>query len=659
MGQVSQTLNCVRVPSSDVSAPPYELSSLLEDPATRAARDAILARAVPEDVLTIDLIALEAGDAIATAEASLTTGWRRRPHPQVQLVPPVNWENICASDRTWAFRLHAWEPMSEPLTAYGRTGQRRFLDWSLRLALDWVRRYPRYDHASPFAWYDMAVGMRTFRLAYLIDAGIQARRLDPETVLLLVASLRLHLHVLSLEEQFREHSNHGIYQAAGQLAAAMRMPELPEAANSAIQANERMRSLVMNHFDEEGVHREHSPGYHLMVLRSLIRLRSSGLLTDSDVLARLDRSEDAMAWLIAPVGGVPLVGDSDRLGSNLVKDPHFRNPAAEFALSQGRNGTPPEDTFRAFLPAGYFAARDGWFKRAEFERSSYLLQSCGFHSRVHKHADDLSFVWYARGTDLLTDAGRFAYAGRSEIAPELRELGFNYSDPRRIYVESTRAHNCLEIDHTSYQRRRITPYGSALVSAEHDPETGLVITEAKVTHFRTVRHTRYLFHLPGVWTLVLDHAAGGPGAVHDFVQRFHFGPDLELVSTPEGTVRLSIPNSSEQLVGTQVAQATPIEPVRGQDQPEILGFNARYPNALLSNWTTAWEQRGVRSAGFAALFAIVPEEAPFTAAGRLNATARAGQVSWQVGESRYELRWNRVEESVHEYRSSDGAPPGG
>jgi hypothetical protein len=573
----------------------------------------------------------------------------------VKLVPPLDWETVCSDDRTHAFRLHAWEPMSEPLTAYGRTGEVRFLDWSLELAVDWVTQHPSFPDDSKFAWYDMAVGMRAFRLAYLIDAGIQAGRLDRRTAHMFIASLRLHLHVLAMDDQFSEHSNHGIYQAAGQLAAAMRLPHLPEAPEAAAQGRDRVRRLVVHHFDEEGVHREHSPGYHLMVLRSLLRLRSSGLLHAPDVLVKLDRAEDAMAWFVAPVGAVPTVGDTDRLRTDRVKDPHFRNPQARFALTQGRDGEPPAATFRAFMPAGYVAARDGWGKRDAFKSSSYLLQSCGFHSQVHKHADDLSFVWYARGTDLLTDAGRWAYQGRDHVDPALRELGFNYSDPRRIYIESTRAHNCVQIDGGSYPRRRVKPYGSAIVSAEQDPSSGLVVTEAKMTQLRTVRQTRYLFHLPGSWTLVVDHAVGQPDASHDFLQRFHFGPDLVELEEREGVFWLSLPDDSgDELAATQLSAAAAVTPVRGQTEPELLGFNARFGGELLPNWTTGWTFRGVRSAAFAALFAIVPAGAAFTAGGRLNATARAGQVTWRIGEVTHELRWDRVEGESHSYRVTSG-----
>jgi hypothetical protein len=635
------------------AAPDDDVAALLRDPATSTALHSVQRRCATADRPVIEQIAIEARSAVRTADATLTEGWQRRPHPRIKLDLPLDWENACAGDRTWAYRLHAWEPLSEPLTAYSETGEARFLTWSLDLALDWVRQHPRYDPNSPFAWYDMAVGMRAFRLAYLVAAGVQAGLLEPDTTAQLLASLRLHLRVLSLEENFSAHSNHGIYQAAGQLAASTRIPDLPESAAAAEQATGRLRELVSHHFDEEGVHREHSPGYNLMVLRSLLRLRSSGLIHDWNVLGTLDRAEETIAWFIAPVGGVPLVGDTDRLRRNVVDDPHFDHPHARYAVTQGRDGEAPRSNFRAFAGAGYVAARDRWASGAEFERSSYLLQACGFHSRVHKHADDLSFVWYARGTDLLADAGRFGYYGRDDIDPALRELGFNYSDPRRIYVESTRAHNCLEIDGTSYPRRRAKAYGSALQSARLDPTSGLVITEAKVTHPPGVQHTRYLCHLPGAWTLVVDYAAGSPESRHAFVQRFHFGPDLEELVQGDGCFRLPIPNAGEHLVATQFAAARALEPCRGQTEPDLLGFNARYPATLLPNWTIAWEQSDCRSASFAALFVIVPEQAEFHARGRLNATGRAGQVSWDAGRAHHDLRWDWLDGGRHDYVCAD------
>ena len=391
----------------------------------------------------------------------------------------------------------------------------------------------------------------------------------------------------------------------------------------------------------------------MLVLQLLLRLREVGLIDDAAVLERLSRAETALAWFIAPVGGFPPIGDSDRVRSlehrtrrQLVLPPPFTDETLRFAYTEGLEGTPPGTNFRVFEAAGYVVARDRWGTAESFRTASYFLQQCGFHSHVHKHADDLSFVWYAHGTDLLTDAGRFGLLGRTEKKSELQQQGFYYDDPRRVYVESTRAHNTLEVDSRPYARLvvpwgTVVPYGSALRHADCDAGTGVVATEAEVIQFESVRHRRLVFHQPGAWTAVIDTASAEDGETHDLVQRFHFGPDLELVEAGD-RVRLGIPGASDELVAVQVTDAEPLEPVRGQQEPELLGFNARHLGKLLPNWTAAWRRTGVVTGEFAALFALAPADTAVRGRGRVAPGAEEGRITWEVGETGYELRWRRT-----------------
>jgi hypothetical protein len=631
---------------------------LARDPGTLAALDRLYATRPGTPKLPLEHIALERVRADEEAAATLEQGWLRPPHPRVTLAVPVAWDEICAENRSWTYHLHAWEPMSVVLAEHSRTGERRFFDYCLALALDWAAQYPDHDPASPFAWYDMALGMRAFRAAYLIDSAVRLDDVAPEDVAALLGTLRLHLRVLADDAGFRAHSNHGIYQAAGQLAAARRLPELPEATAAAVQASLRLHRLIEHHFGPDGVHREHSPGYHLMVLRTLLRMRSAGLIDRADDVERLDRAQEAMAWFVAPVGTVPTVGDSDRRLSDTAPDPHVTSPVLEFALTKGARGEPPATTFRAFPDGGYVSARDAWAAGDAFSRGSYLLQTCAFHSRVHKHADDLSFVWYAHGHDLLTDAGRYGYIGRTAPDSELAREGFYYSDPTRVYVESTRAHNCLEIDGRSYRRRGAKAYGSALLSASHDPETGLVATEASVAHFGTIRHTRLLFHLPAQWVLLVDHVADqDQDGRHDYVQRLLFGPALEDLAPLADGVRLRVPGSGDALVAISLDEAEPVEPVRGRREPELAGFVSQRPSELLPAWTAGFRRAGVQRATFVTLLALVPAGGSSAVAGsaRVNATARRGQVQWTVGGGgERRLSWDRHEAPLRAAFQQDG-----
>ena len=201
--------------------------------------------------------------------------------------------------------------------------------------------------------------------------------------------------------------------------------------------------------------------------------------------------------------------------------------------------------------------RSGWPDAESFDRASYLAQQAAFHSRTHKQADDLSFIWYDRGAVILIDAGSYGFLGRTESGSDLWNKGFWYSDPKRIYVESTRSHNTVEIDGMSFNRRESPPYGSA-IERWGETEDGLLFVETHALQFETVGHTRLLVLDPGNWLLVYDWLSDEAGAEHDFRQWFHFAPDLT-VETQNGELRVSGRASGRESVRRLAASDSDIQ----------------------------------------------------------------------------------------------------
>lgn len=536
--------------------------------------------------------------AVARADRIIEGGWVWNGLPAVTLAPPIAWDAVCALYRTWAFALHSWDPLVPVLEAFDTTRDTRYLDFALGVALDWAESYPARATESTFAWYDMAVGLRAQRLAYLLEAALWARRLGRAELEALVTSVRLHAHVLH-DEPLAERSNHGLYVAAGQLALAMQLPELPEAQEGAREARQRLERMLLAHFTTEGVHREHSPAYHRAVLGLVDRLLDAGLIGTSALPWKGEAAWAALGWLTTPDGGLAGFGDTDTRpldADDLAKRSermHGANAQADGIAARG---------LRVFPEGGYAVVRHD-----VAGGTSYLAQTCAFHSRIHKHADDLSLVWHDRGAELLVDAGRYGYEGRTPRGSDLRKAGFRYADPGRVYVESTRAHNTVEIDGRSFNRRKELPYGSALRRwAEID---GLYLTEARVRH-RRVRHTRVLAFKPGDWLVVIDRLADRGERPHGFVQRFHFAPELELAD--RAGIGFAVPGADEDLFMAPLLRCRAVEPVRGSE-PELLGWTSRAWRELTPCWTAAYAADDVLAWTFAALLSFgteAPEPLP-------------------------------------------------
>jgi hypothetical protein len=135
--------------------------------------------------------------------------------------------------------------------------------------------------------------------------------------------------------------------------------------------------------------------------------------------------------------------------------------------------------------------------------ASMLFMAASAHTVGHKHADDLTFERYELGTRILLDTGRYGY----------------HKDDVRKFVQSTRAHNTVEIDGEDFATRNADCHGSGLESIART-DFGFVL-RGRVWHAKfVVTHERTLYYRPQEWLVVEDLLSGH--ASHEFTQWFHF-----------------------------------------------------------------------------------------------------------------------------------------
>jgi len=561
-----------------------------------------------------NLTSMPARTAVARAETILASGWSHGgKYPVIDIAGEVPWDDDGPEHRSWNFHIHCLDMIQDLLHAHSESGRQDFLDPALRIAMEWARRHPDPASArgSQFAWYDMAVGLRAQRMAYLLDVVSRDGAAEDGVRSMLETSLELHRAFLADDANIVFHNNHGFYQVAGQLAMGRRFSgRLPGMDEAYHQGLARLRRMLEQQFTREGVHREHSPDYHRMVYDSLAGIIASGLVQDPELLGMAGRIEDSLAWFVLPNGLLLNFGDTDARvmrSSEAEAAERWRRPPMQFVASAGTLGAPPAGPVSVFAESGYWIARSRWQPgTGEEPGDGYLAMAAAFHSRTHKHADDLSFAWYDRGEELLVDAGRYGYLGKTEVGSELWEQGFWYSDPKRLYVESTRAHNTVEIDGRDFPRKGVKPYGSAL--GRHGTATGGVhFCEAEARQFGSIRHARVLAWLPGQWLLVFDWLHDNAGADHHFRQWFHLAPALSLFPSAEGFVTLPRRSAQPLRIESLLPEPRPMRLALGQEQPVLQGHYSPKEKTLIPNYAFGFEVAGAAGTGFATLFCHADE----------------------------------------------------
>jgi SAM-dependent methyltransferase len=382
-----------------------------------------------------------------------------------------------------------------------------------------------------FANYDTAVANRFFRLAYFLNRTAPSIEISDADFLDLLNVMISHMNSLLDDSSIAWRHNHGLYQVLAQICGAGRFMQLDggegprslalHMRHSFRTGIDRLDLLLESQFTASGIHKEHSPFYHVAMANALSWVVREAIVDDSAIIAAHSRILKTARFMFDQAGKLANFGDSD-LGL-LLRGTH------EVAEDAGVDSA-------LFPDAGY------WFVKGEGAGGSvYLAQSCAFHSRFHKQADSGTLIWRDRGLDVLIDSGRYGYLGRTTPGTPLFLDGFWYSDSKRVHVESTRAHNTVEIDQQNHRRYRQAPLGGTITGERFS--NGVYASRCTVPNAGRVQHQRFTLLLPNHWLLIIDTCRFPDGA-HDMRQWFQLHPDWAVAA---GGDRLNFVNGDERL----------------------------------------------------------------------------------------------------------------
>lgn len=520
-------------------------------------------------------------DLPGSVETTMTTGWSWNGLEPVSLALPIDWEGLCAGNRSQDFRLHAWTFMAAVLLEFERGGSPELLDWCHDRAVSWCSAVVDEERATAMSWYDMGLALRAPVLAYLFELAVPDSRRTEAEIDVLHRGVVAHQRELMAPAAFNVATNHGFYLALGQIAFARRLAELPAMSVVLDQGRERLRQVAAGQFASDGGHREHSSDYHRMLVDSFVDAIDDDLIDDPETLALIDRAAHVTSWFIRPDGEIEQIGDSP--ARHVWRGTRSRrDPITYFVASGGERGTPPSAETLLLPEAGYAMVRaPAPTTGQELRESAYLTLMGAFHSRTHKHADDLSITWSDRGSELLIDSGRFGYLDLLPEGHPDRALGFFYSRPERQYVEGTPAHNTVTADGLDHDRRTREPYGSAVRDARRDGDYYLV--EGEVDH-GWWKHRRTAVVQPGVGLRVRDEMEALDGEEHTFTTWWNLPSELELSEQGANGLLLTRGGQGLRIAGQDTGSAWVV--VKGQTEP-LRGWRSRSDFELTPCWNVS------------------------------------------------------------------------
>lgn len=505
-------------------------------------------------------------------------GWGHEGRQRIRLDQKIEWDEYPTRDRSLAFWLQAWYFVDSFFVAgrHPTLTETRFL---LSVVYQWNQHHTTQTQSSDpdqsMAYYDMSLALRVPRLLALIWAADRFEETRSE-VDWLIERLLHERQALREDTAFAPHSNHGFFTAAAQLHLERFLPNLIDHEWVYAQGLRRMNKLLASQFASDGGHLEHSPSYHRLLLGSFMSAVNDGIINDERTRQYLDRAQEVLGWMVQPDGKTVSLGDTTP--RVLSKGIATSAPSVQWIVSDGEFGEPIDNELLALPESGYVFVRSPQPQKPGTRLdSSYLAFQCGFHSRAHKHADDLSLIWFDRGEEILIDAGQWGYGDLLPAESRLRETGFYYAAPERQYVESVRAHNTVQLDEQAHDRRR-KPYGSALVSAEKHEGGFLISGKAPHSGFE---HSRRLDFRPRERLNVRDTLSAHDESEHQLSVWFLMNGEFQLVEWSSSEAKFKNLNGEIlRLSTTGILQ----KPIRGQLEP-LVGWRSVKEGELVPAWS--------------------------------------------------------------------------
>lgn len=397
-----------------------------------------------------------------------------------QFPGPIDWHfnptEDTSHDNEWSwslFRTIYWQPL---IRAYAKTHEEKYVREFVTQMRSFADAWPAdsyiadttFETKTPFpghAWRTIETGMRIYTNWLAAFWVFRSSESFDDASLTVFLNL-IHDHAEFLMAHYSNHdrsSNWLSMEVTALFQIGIFFPEFQRAAVWKETGYERVTHELLYCFDNQGVHMERTPIYHMVASISFLqawRMASlNGIVMPPYALPLLVRSAEYVMSLVKPDLSTPMIGDADRddlttsradtsqyEGMNLSFDPYDLNELRayfrvlheltgredfRYFASEGKEGACPAKLDYVYN-AGIFVQRSGWGKDDTYALVHGVWLERGERS-THSHYDQGHIELMIGGEDVLIDCGRYIYNSSC------------WKDWRAYFI-GTQAHNTLLVD---------------------------------------------------------------------------------------------------------------------------------------------------------------------------------------------------------------------
>lgn len=465
--------------------------------------------------------------------------------PSYELTIPINWLDDPYKHRSWRWILNSFQWMDKLIADFKINYNIESIEKCVDYFFDWANFYIIEEKEGEFLWKDDAVSFRTLRLSiiayYIINSGLYNKQKVELTKLI----LQRHFIELSDPKKFKS-NNHGIFQMRALMSLMMLHPSIGNISEVEKYVTKRLNWLWTKQYGSQNMHLENSTGYHQYILEEFDQiLNSPEFASIKFIFNEINVAEvkENSKFLFHPNGIATLFGDS-----NFVKQVH--------EIATGNH---------LFNEAGYAILAGNNISKD----NSYLAIRTGFPSNAHRHSDDFSFEWSEKGQIIFQDSGRYSY---------------DYDDPFRIFVSSTKAHNTVTVNNSNFPwwgDFEKTDFYSGAVQSLHSTNEKTELNLMKEFSSPSVKFSRKFDLNYSNFLGITDVLVSNEKNIYE--QWFHLAEDFDYLGTLQNgrlvfttnklRVEVIVPKNTETII------------VKGQQEPYIQGWVSLSEKKILPRWS--------------------------------------------------------------------------
>ncbi len=346
----------------------------------------------------------------------------------------IDW-NLSVSGVTsleFMYQRHRWQWMEPQAKVYRVTKNEDYIKNWIAVYQDWMKAYPcpnssftdnETNKNNNYQWKGLQTAERLLSQINVMQYYIQSENFTPEWLSTFLTSMAEHVEMIRMNYYQTPGDNIRLTQIQAVLTAGILMPEFKNATTWANNAASLLASEMDSQFQEDGVHADLDPSYHIgavsdcLNIYQILSLNEQTSLLPESFVARLKNATNFLKDIIYPNYTIDNFNDtrSARLAKS-VQIKNFKNYSniypddeeMKYMAYERTKGTAPTYTTKAYSASGYYMLRSGWDASATM---MVLKNNYDPSAKWHCQPDNQTFSLYRNGRIFFPDAGCHGYAG--------------------------------------------------------------------------------------------------------------------------------------------------------------------------------------------------------------------------------------------------------